>query len=106
MSTQKLPADQVTSEVIAEWKQKHGNVFQYEAEDGKKAYFRKPSRPEIEAASALAISNKQIQSNAMLARTTFLGGDECIINEDQYFFGLSGHLAKIIKKVEGELTEL
>ncbi len=95
---------EVTPEVIKGWKEKYSGVFIYKAKDGKIAYFRSPERSEIEAANSL--SAKPLQSNAVLAKATFLGGDEDIINIDKYFFGLGNHLAGIIKKVEGELTEL
>lgn len=106
MKKNQVDAAAITAEVIKGWKQAHGSVFMYKAEDGKVAYFRSPSRQEMEAATALATSNKFLQSNAVLAKATFLGGDECIVSEDKYFFGLSAHLKSIIKKVEGELTEL
>lgn len=98
--------EQITPEMIAGWKAEHGSVFKYQSEDGKAAFFRAPKRIEMEAATSLATAGKPIQSNTMLAKATFLGGDECIVSEDSYFFGLSIHLQKTIKKVEGELTEL
>lgn len=106
MNIEKFTADQITEQLIAELKKKYKNVFKFKTEDGKVALFRSPSRQEMEAASVLASSNKFLQSNTMLAKATFLGGDECIINDDQYFYGLTEHLKAIIKKVEGELTEL
>lgn len=103
--SKKVSKENIDDAQIAKWKQEHSSVFKYISEDGKEAYFRTPERSEIEAANSVA-AEKPIQSNAILAKATFLGGDEEVINVDKYFFGLSTHLKKIIKKVEGELTEL
>lgn len=105
MSEKKPTATEVTQAVIDGWKEKHGKVTRYKAHD-KVAYFRTPTRKEAEAASVLAQDKKPVQSNEMLAKACFLGGDEEIIKEDKYFFGLSTHLQNLIDTVAGELTEL
>lgn len=104
MLTKKPTATEVTSDVIEAWKKSFNSVFKYQTNDGKTAYFRSPTRKEIEAAQT--VQNKPIQSNEILAKAVFLGGDEEIINEDKYFFGFQKHLTGVIKQVEGEFTEL
>ncbi len=104
MSKKVLPGE-VTPEVIAKWKEEFEAVFCYKTADGKVAYFRSPERKEIEAANSVG-SSKPIESNAILAKAVFLGGDEEILTVNKYFFGFSEHLKTVIKKVEGELTEL
>lgn len=99
-----ITKDEVTQAVIDKWKEQYSGVYMYASEDGKKAYFRTPTRQEIEAAGSVA--NKPMESNTILAKATFLAGDEEVITEDKYFFGLQEHLKGIIKKVSGELTEL
>ncbi len=98
--------EQVTPEVIEQWKKQHGKVTKYTTSDGKEVYFRTPTRAEISASSAIIKEKDGITSNEVLATNCCLGGDVEIIKEDKYLFGLGKHLEKIIEKVEGELTEL
>ena len=103
--SKKISKENIDEAQIAKWKDAFSGVYKYASSDGKVAYFRTPERSEIEAANSVA-ATKPLESNAILAKATFLGGDEEIITVDKYFFGLSGHLKNIIKRVEGELTEL
>ena len=101
----KIAIKDVTPEMIDGWKATHGFVFKYLSEDGKYAgIFRSPTRDEISAAQA--IGDKPLKSNEMLAKVTLLAGDEELIAKDEYFYGLGEKLRGIVKKVEGELTEL
>jgi hypothetical protein len=102
----KPTAAEVTAEIIAEWKQKHGKVTKYATTDGKVVYFRTPSRPEVSAASSAAKEKDGITSNEVLAKACALGGDVEICTQNKYLFGLGKHLESIIESVEGEMTEL
>jgi len=105
-NTKKKPAlSEITDEIIAGWKSTN-TVFKWKATDGKVGYFKNPGIAEIEASSALATTGKPIQSNKVLAKACFLGGDECIIEEEKYLFGLGKKLQQLIVSVEGELEEL
>ena len=101
-----LPANEVTPEIIAKWKEKYEGVFSFTAKDesGFKAYFRSPERKEIEAAQA--VSNKALESNTVLAKACFLAGNQEVITVQKYFLGLSAVLSKIVVTVEGELEVL
>lgn len=104
--TKKKPtATEVTPQLIAEWKEKYGSVFQFTSEDGKVAYFKKPDRQLVDASSALA-KDHPVKSNEVLAKGCYLGGDEEMISNDEYFFGLNPWLKGLIKTKMGELTEL
>lgn len=106
MSAKKfLTADEVTQDVIESWKKEYGSVFEFKADDGKKAYFKKPDLKIMDAASALA-QTQPLMSNKVLADSCFIGGDREVIDNNDYFAGLNKHLSKLIKKVEGELSEL
>jgi hypothetical protein len=98
-------AAEITDEIISKWKSEHAKVVRYKTEDGKTAYFKNPDLTTVDAASALANSNP-MKSNLLLAKACFLGGDQEIITEDKYLFGLGNHLKALIVKVEGELSEL
>jgi len=107
MSNTKKPTPaEVTETMIQEWKNRYGKLTCYKTNDGKIGYFMSPSRKEAEASSVLAQDKKPVQSNEMLAKVCFLGGDEELISEDRYFYGLSKHLQKLVETVEGELEEL
>lgn len=93
----------VNQEQIDAWKKKHGSVFKYETEDGKVAYFRKPDRRIAGYAGTIA---DPVASNEALAKNCFLGGDAEIIDNDEYFFGLSRSLPGLMKVKLGELKEL
>jgi hypothetical protein len=99
-----ISKEKVDQALIDKWKREYSGVYVYASEDGKKAYFRTPTRQEINAAGSVA--NKPMESNTILAKATFLAGDMEVITEDKYFYGLQEHLKGIIKKVSGELTEL
>ena len=101
----KIALKEVTPEMIEAWKGTHGFVFKYETEDKKYGgIFRSPTREEMAAAQAIA--DKPLKSNELLAKATLLAGDEELITRDEYFYGLGEKLKGIVKKVEGELTEL
>lgn len=101
----KPTAAEVTTEIIAGWKKAHAKIVQYKTEDGKIAFFKNPDLTTVDAASAVAASNP-MKSNVILAKACFLGGDEEVVTEDKYIFGLGNHLRQLIVKVEGELSEL
>lgn len=105
MSTKKPSATEVTPDLIEQWKKQFSKVVKYSTEDGKVAYFKNPDLTTIDAAASMVQSNP-IKSNILIARNCFLGGDEEIITEEKYIFGLGNHLRELVVKVEGELSEL
>lgn len=98
-----INAADVTEQMIAEWKQKFGGVFKHETQDGKVAYFKMPDR-KILGMSTIAPDN--VASNEIIARNCFLAGDEIIIDDDAYFFGLCVELPKFVKTKLGKSIEL
>jgi hypothetical protein len=100
-----LPAKDVTPALITQWKQEHGKVFEYKSTDGKVGYFKMPDRQLMDASSAMANAHP-VFSNEMLAKGCFLAGDEELISKNEYFFGLSQWLKKLLSIKEGELKEL
>ena len=105
MTKTKLTLAEVTAEVISAWKAEHGKVSMYVAADGKTDYFKSPDMQAIEASMVLA-STKPLQSNLVLAKAAFLGGDVEVFEDPQHLYGLGKHLNALIVKIEGELTEL
>lgn len=94
---------EVTEEMIAAWKKKYGEVYIVSSE-GKTAYLRRPDRSIIGAASVLG-GLDNIKQKEVMIRNCWLGGDEDILNEDKYFFGLSGQVDAMIEVAEVELKK-
>jgi len=92
-----------TSEQIAEWKQKHGDVFRVEV-DGSVCYLKKPDRKTMSYVATLG--SNPVRANEALLQNCWLGGDENIKTEDDLFFGVSAKLAEIISVKEAEITKL
>ena len=101
----KPTAAEVTADIISSWKSQYGKVVRYKADDGKTAYFKSPDIATMDAAAALAKTNP-VKSNVLVAKACFIGGDEEVVTEDKYIFGLGNHLQALIQRVEGELSEL
>lgn len=104
MEKKYLKPAEITKEVIDGWKNQYEKVVKYATEDGKVAYFRNPDLKTADAAAAIA-STSPIKS-MIIAKNCFLGGDEEVITDEKYIFGLGNHLRALIVKVEGELSEL
>jgi hypothetical protein len=102
----KITATEVTAEVIASWKERHGKITKYTTTDGKVVYFRSPSRAEVAASSTVREEKDGISANEVLAKACALGGDVEILTQTKYLFGLGKHLSSIVEQVQGETEEL
>jgi hypothetical protein len=93
----------VGQEHIDAWKKKYKDVFRLTAADGKVGYCRKPNRDEVSYAMTL-ISGDPLAYHETILRATWLGGDEEIVEDKSYLYGLGGQLDKLLeaKKVEVE----
>lgn len=89
---------------IEEWKKKYGSVYQIECE-GKVGYVRKPDRKVLGAAAVVG-SKDPIKYNEVLLNNIWLGGDEELKNNDDYFLGVSAQLADLIEIKEVSLKKL
>ena len=92
-----------TPEQVAEWKKKHGDVFQVIADDSI-CYLRKPDRKTMTYVATLG--NSPIRANEALLDNCWLGGDESIKTNDEKFFGVSSKLSDLIQIKEAEITKL
>jgi hypothetical protein len=95
----------VSDQQIADWKKQYGTIYRFTADDGKVGYFKKPDRKVMDAVASKATTNP-VLSNEILAKSSFIGGDNELITNDANFFGLSQQLKGLLKVVEGELVEL
>lgn len=95
---------EITKEQIAEWKKKHGSVYEICVED-KIGYIRKPDRKVLGAAMSFAQSNPLKMGETILA-SCWLGGDDELRTDDDYFLGVNSKLEAIIEVKEAEIKKL
>ena len=93
---------QATPEQIEAWKEKHGDVYRYEA-DGKVGYLKTVDRNTY-AAAAAKVTTSPAKFNETIIDNCWLGGAEELRKEDKYFFGLSDFVEELMAKKKGSLT--
>ena len=93
-----------TKEQIAEWKNKHGQIFCIKVDD-KSCYLKKPSRKALGYAS-MAGKENPLKFNEVLLNDCWLAGDEEIKTNDDLFLSVSQKLGEIIEVKEAELVKL
>ena len=103
MSNEKM-IGQATPEQIAEWKEKHGEIFAIKV-DGHVCYLHKPSRKTISYAS-VAGKTDPLKFNETILRQCWLGGSEAIRTDDDKFMSAGGVLDQLIEVKEAELEKL
>ncbi len=87
---------EVTEAQIKEWKVKFGDIFEIEVED-KKAYLKKPDRKVVSMVQSLGEGNV-VKGAELLIDACWLGGDEEIRTQDDYFFAAMPLLDGMIEK--------
>ncbi len=97
--TKKEIADQIKA-----WKLKHGDVFEVSIE-GKMAWLKKPDR------KTLAFAMTKVQSDPLgfaeaIINNCWLGGDDELRLNDDYFLALSAQLDKLIETKIAEIKKL
>lgn len=95
----------LSKEKIEELKKKHGDIFAVTFEDGEVTYLKKPDRKIL----SLAMSKMQSSPLAFaetLLNQCFIGGFEGWKEDDDYFFGASEQLDKLMQKKTAELEKL
>ena len=102
---------QASSEQIASWKEEvkktHGEsaeVYEYEVE-GRVAYLRSVDRDTYSAAAA-KVSTSPAKFNELVITNIWLGGDETIKKQDQFYFGLIDFVEELMGKKKGSLKTL
>ncbi len=95
----------VTAQQIAEWKEKHGDDFKIEFEDGKEVYLRKPKRKELGYAMSKVQTNPLGFAEVIL-QNCWLGGDEEVRDNDSYFLGASSQIDELMEVQQASLKKL
>lgn len=103
---------QVSPDQIEAWKkevtEKYGEghkVFAYKV-DGRVAYLRSVDRDCFAMASSKIGSAGPAAFTRAIIESTWLGGDDTIRRNDQYYFGLQEMVDTLVAKKKGDLGEL
>lgn len=105
---QKTNIDKPTPEDIAGWKEKYGaeKVFEITSDDKTKVcYLRKPGRLDLDYA-AKAGEQGAFKFNEALMKQCWLGGDEEMITDDDYFLDNCNLLGEFVKRGQATLKKL
>lgn len=94
---------QATDEQVAQWKAKHGEVFELKA-DGKVCYVHKPDRKTL--GYVMTLQNNPMKMSETLLNNCWLGGCEDFKTDDELFLGVSQQLGTLVKVKEVELSKL
>ena len=104
----KPTADQITPELIQEWKKQHGTVLVFregENENKKVGYFHTPTRKAYSYAS-VAGQKDPMEFNSILFKESFLVGDIEIIENNDYFISISQNVEKLMNLMVVEVEKL
>jgi len=94
---------QQTAEQIQTWKNQYKQgIYAIEVDDHI-GYFKNPNRHEMNCALSKASSGAALDMYEELARLTFIGGSEDVLNDDQKFFGL---VQQVRTKMDGKKAKL
>jgi hypothetical protein len=104
MKNKPLLIGQATAEQIKEWKEQYGQVFKYEV-DGKVCYLRTVDR-NVYTLAVSKISTSPAKFSEIILSNIWLGGDEELKTNDQYYFGLIDFIEELMAKKKGSLTAL
>ena len=105
MNNENTPkSGQATPEQIEAWKVLHGEIFAITVED-KIGYLKKVDRKTLSFASSIGTKDP-IKFNEIILTNCWLGGDDELKNNDDYFLAVSGTLSQLIVVKEAELSKL
>ncbi len=93
-----------TEKQIAEWKEKHGDVWAITV-GGSVCYLKRPSRKALSYASMMGKSDPLRFSETML-NECWLGGDERIKTDDSLFLGAASKVAELVEVKEAVIKKL
>jgi hypothetical protein len=76
----------IGEEQISLWKQKYGSIYgvSVKAEDGREliGFYKQPDRDILAAMMSLQVKGKVLEANEFLARSTYIGGDDLMKEDD------------------------
>lgn len=87
---------------IAEWKKKHGEIYEISVED-KTCILRKPNRKDL---SYVSVVKDPIQMSETLMRQLWVAGDKEIQEDDSLFLAAIPKMEEVMKIKEAEIKKL
>lgn len=91
-----------TKEQVAEWKKKHGEIFELSVE-GKSCILRKPNRKDL---SYVSVVKDPIQMSETLLKQLWVDGDMEIQENDDLFLAAIPKMEEVIKVKESKIKKL
>lgn len=91
-----------TKEQVAEWKKKHGDVFELSV-DGKSCILRKPNRKDL---SFVSVVKDPIRMSETLLKQLWVDGDKEIQENDDLFLAVIPKMEEVIKVKESQIKKL
>ena len=97
-----MKKEEITTEQVEQWKKEHGKVFVASSE-GKKAWYRKPTRKDL--SYAMTLQNQPLDMSEMLLKSCFLGGDPEMHEDSDYLLGCTELVEKMLTTKHVEVGE-
>lgn len=94
---------QVDQEQIDKWKKEFGQVWEVIVED-RVCYLKKASRNTLRAALTF-LDKDRIKYMEIIIENCWLGGDEAIKKEDEYFYGLMTVVPELAAAKDAEIKK-
>ena len=91
-----------TKEQLAEWKKKHGELFEITV-DGKSCILHRPTRKDLSFASVV---KDPIKMSETLLNQLWVSGDEDIKTRDDLFMATVSKMEEIMQVKEAEIKKL
>lgn len=88
---------------INEWKEKYGEVYELPVED-KTAYLRKPNMNDFKRAFTAMQKDGEVTFGEVMLNALFIGGDEEIKTNDDYFLPARKELTDFFNFDDAEIT--
>ena len=104
------PASAVTPKIIEDWKKANPRgiwelkVYNEDETENKTGYVRKPTRLELSA--ALTIKNDPLKQAAEILNDCWLGGDDELLNDEDYSQGALAQFSELMEVRKGEIKKL
>jgi len=97
---------QATAEQVTKWKSEYTNGIYSVVIDDHVAYFKKPTRHDMNCAMSKANKDAALDLFEELANLTFIGGSADVIEVDELFFGLVDQLKTVIEGKKARMVNL
>ena len=91
-----------TKEQVAEWKKKHGEIFELSVED-KSCILRRPNRQDL---SFVSVVKDPIKMSETLMKQLWVDGDKEIQERDDLFLAAIPKMEEVIKVKESQIKKL